>query len=142
MKFERKIKMTETKTLGTITMENGEVIHIEFFPNEAPNTVANFKELADKEFYNGLTFFIVLTLGLIPAVILGVKQKSLKKYTAFLSLIMIYLIYRENPKELVYLFLYVFLLSILIIILSNNLLILVDLLIIISHINSDSGLIF
>ena len=52
--------MTETKTLGTITMENGEVIHIEFFPNEAPNTVANFKELADKEFYNGLTFHRVI----------------------------------------------------------------------------------
>ncbi|MFS0781714.1 peptidylprolyl isomerase [Bacillus sp. 1P06AnD] len=49
-----------TKTLGTITMENGGVIHMEFFPNEAPGTVANFKELADKGFYNGLTFHRVI----------------------------------------------------------------------------------
>ncbi len=41
-------------------MENGGVIRIEFFPNEAPGTVANFKELADKGFYNGLTFHRVI----------------------------------------------------------------------------------
>ncbi|MGM9928467.1 MAG: peptidylprolyl isomerase [Bacillus sp. (in: firmicutes)] len=49
-----------SKTLGTIEMENGGVIHIEFFPEEAPGTVANFKELADKGFYNGLTFHRVI----------------------------------------------------------------------------------
>lgn len=49
-----------SKTLGTITMENGGVIHFELFPNEAPITVANFKELADKGFYNGLTFHRVI----------------------------------------------------------------------------------
>ena len=49
-----------TKTLGTITMENGETINIEFFPNEAPNTVANFKKLAESGFYNGLTFHRVI----------------------------------------------------------------------------------
>lgn len=49
-----------TKTLGRITMENGGVINIEFFPNEAPGTVANFKELADQGFYNGLNFHRVI----------------------------------------------------------------------------------
>ncbi len=49
-----------SKTLGTIEMENGGVIHIEFFPEEAPGTVANFKELANKGFYNGLTFHRVI----------------------------------------------------------------------------------
>lgn len=45
---------------GTITMENGETIHIEFFPNEAPNTVANFENLANTGFYNGVTFHRVI----------------------------------------------------------------------------------
>ena len=49
-----------SKTLGTITMENGDQIQIEFFPNEAPNTVANFKSLAEEGFYNGLTFHRVI----------------------------------------------------------------------------------
>lgn len=34
-------------------------------------------------FYNGLMFFIVLVIGLIPAVILGVKEKKLKTYIMF-----------------------------------------------------------
>ena len=41
-------------------MENGDQIQIEFFPNEAPNTVANFKSLAEEGFYNGLTFHRVI----------------------------------------------------------------------------------
>ncbi len=45
---------------GSITMENGEVVHIDFFPNEAPNTVANFEKLANSGFYNGLTFHRVI----------------------------------------------------------------------------------
>lgn len=49
-----------SKTLGQITLENGGVINIEFFPNEAPGTVANFKKLADEGFYNGLTFHRVI----------------------------------------------------------------------------------
>jgi peptidyl-prolyl cis-trans isomerase B (cyclophilin B) len=45
---------------GLITMENGEEIRIEFFPNEAPNTVANFEKLANSGFYNGVTFHRVI----------------------------------------------------------------------------------
>ncbi|ADU30063.1 peptidylprolyl isomerase [Evansella cellulosilytica] len=45
---------------GTITMENGEKIQIEFFPNEAPGTVENFEKLANEGFYNGLTFHRVI----------------------------------------------------------------------------------
>ncbi|MDG5787669.1 peptidylprolyl isomerase [Evansella sp. AB-P1] len=45
---------------GTITMENGEKIQIEFFPNEAPGTVANFEKLANEGFYNGITFHRVI----------------------------------------------------------------------------------
>lgn len=45
---------------GSIKMANGEEIKMEFFPNEAPNTVANFEKLANDGFYNGLTFHRVI----------------------------------------------------------------------------------
>jgi peptidyl-prolyl cis-trans isomerase B (cyclophilin B) len=36
-------------------------MHVEFFTEDAPNTVANFVKLAESGFYNGLTFHRVLT---------------------------------------------------------------------------------
>ena len=45
---------------GQITLENGNNVVIEFFPNEAPNTVANFEKLANEGFYNGLNFHRVI----------------------------------------------------------------------------------
>lgn len=45
---------------GTIAFENGEVIQIEFFPEEAPKTVANFEKLANEGFYNGVNFHRVI----------------------------------------------------------------------------------
>ncbi|RKN84643.1 peptidylprolyl isomerase [Paenibacillus ginsengarvi] len=45
---------------GSIELENGEKVQIDFFPEEAPNTVANFEKLANSGFYNGLTFHRVI----------------------------------------------------------------------------------
>ena len=45
---------------GHIHMENGEIIEFELFPNEAPNTVKNFEDLANSGFYNGVTFHRVI----------------------------------------------------------------------------------
>lgn len=45
---------------GYILMQNGEKIEFELYPNEAPNTVANFEKLANSGFYNGLTFHRVI----------------------------------------------------------------------------------
>lgn len=45
---------------GKIVMENGDEIIIQFYPNEAPNTVANFEKLANSGFYNGVTFHRVI----------------------------------------------------------------------------------
>jgi peptidyl-prolyl cis-trans isomerase B (cyclophilin B) len=45
---------------GSIELENGGKVLIEFFPEEAPNTVANFEKLANSGFYNGLTFHRVI----------------------------------------------------------------------------------
>ncbi|MBP1935710.1 peptidylprolyl isomerase [Paenibacillus sediminis] len=45
---------------GKIVLEKGGVVEIEFLPNEAPNTVANFEKLANSGFYDGLTFHRVI----------------------------------------------------------------------------------
>ena len=41
-------------------MENGDVMKAELYPEAAPLTVANFIELAEKGFYDGLTFHRVI----------------------------------------------------------------------------------
>lgn len=46
-------------TTGTITTNAGSM-KIEFYDNDAPNTVKNFCDLANKGFYEGLTFHRVI----------------------------------------------------------------------------------
>ena len=46
--------------LITITMENGDVMKGELYPDIAPNTVSNFVSLVKKGFYDGLTFHRVI----------------------------------------------------------------------------------
>ncbi|MBQ3007986.1 MAG: peptidylprolyl isomerase [Oscillospiraceae bacterium] len=43
-----------------ITMDTGEVIKLELYPEIAPETVANFEKLVNSGFYNGLTFHRVI----------------------------------------------------------------------------------
>ena len=43
-----------------ITMENGKQIKLELYPEIAPITVANFEKLVKENFYNGLTFHIII----------------------------------------------------------------------------------
>ncbi|GAA0364186.1 peptidylprolyl isomerase [Bacillus horti] len=45
---------------GKIVLENGQEVTIDFFDQDAPNTVANFEKLANDGFYNGLTFHRVI----------------------------------------------------------------------------------
>lgn len=46
---------------GTIILENeNKVVELELFEEDAPGTVANFKALANKGFYNGLKFHRVI----------------------------------------------------------------------------------
>ena len=45
---------------GYIVMENGEKLELEFYPNEAPNTVKNFEDLANSGFYDGVIFHRVI----------------------------------------------------------------------------------
>ena len=51
----------ETDPIATITLQNGKKIIAELYPDKAPNTVANFVELANKGFYDGLTFHRVIS---------------------------------------------------------------------------------
>ncbi|MBQ3587082.1 MAG: peptidylprolyl isomerase [Oscillospiraceae bacterium] len=43
-----------------MTMDTGEVIRIELYPEIAPKTVENFEKLVNAGFYNGLTFHRVI----------------------------------------------------------------------------------
>ncbi len=45
----------------TITMENGDIIKAELYPEIAPNSVSNFISLINKGFYNGLIFHRVIS---------------------------------------------------------------------------------
>ena len=62
----------------TITMDNGDVIKAELYPEIAPVSVNNFISLVKKGFYNGLTFHRVIEgfmiqggcpLEMVPAVL-------------------------------------------------------------------------
>ena len=49
--------MAETRNpVATITMEDGQVMRAELYPDKAPNTVNNFISLANSGFYDGLIF--------------------------------------------------------------------------------------
>lgn len=45
----------------TITMENGDVMKVELYPEIAPNTVNNFISLVSKGYYDGLIFHRVIS---------------------------------------------------------------------------------
>ena len=49
-----------TTPIATIEMENGDVMKLELYPDIAPNTAANFIELANSGFYDGLIFHRVI----------------------------------------------------------------------------------
>lgn len=46
--------------LVTMTLESGDIVEIELYPEIAPNTVASFVSLIESGFYDGLTFHRVI----------------------------------------------------------------------------------
>lgn len=56
---EREQKQMKNPVI-TITMENGDLIKAELYPETAPNTVNNFISLIQKNFYDGLIFHRVI----------------------------------------------------------------------------------
>lgn len=57
-------------------------------------------------FFEGLSFFITLFAGLIPAFFLGVKEKTIKYYALGFSIFFIYLICSKSLSGLLYLLLF------------------------------------
>lgn len=58
-------------------------------------------------FFGGIMFWQVLLIALIPAVILGIKEKVSRYYTMILSLFFIVVIYAKQAESLIYLLLFV-----------------------------------
>ena len=52
--------MSNQNPMVTFTMENGDVMKAELYPDVAPNTVNNFISLVKKGFYDGLIFHRVI----------------------------------------------------------------------------------
>ena len=52
--------MSNQNPIITFTMENGDVMKAELYPDVAPNTVNNFISLVKKGFYDGLIFHRVI----------------------------------------------------------------------------------
>ena len=52
--------MANTNPVVTITMENGDVMKAELYPEIAPNTVNNFISLINKGYYDGIIFHRVI----------------------------------------------------------------------------------
>ena len=55
--------MSNQNPIVTFTMENGDVMKAELYPDVAPNTVNNFISLVKKGFYDGLIFHRVMIQG-------------------------------------------------------------------------------
>jgi len=53
--------VADENPVATITMADGAEIVVELYPDVAPNTVANFIELANSGFYDGLIFHRVIS---------------------------------------------------------------------------------
>ena len=62
----------------TITMENGDQIRAELYPEIAPNTVKNFISLVKKGFYDGLIFHRVIQGGCPQGTGMGGPGYSIK----------------------------------------------------------------
>ncbi len=61
MNYPFKILSSDAKVNATITMENGDIIELELYPDIAPVSVSNFVYLAESGFYNGLIFHRVIS---------------------------------------------------------------------------------
>jgi peptidyl-prolyl cis-trans isomerase B (cyclophilin B) len=53
--------MADQNPIVTFTMENGDTMKAELYPEVAPNTVNNFISLVKKGFYNGLIFHRIIS---------------------------------------------------------------------------------
>ncbi len=72
-------ELTEGAIEATITLETGDEIELELYPNVAPETVENFVDLAEDGFYDGLIFHRVIEDFMIQG---GGYDENLKEQKA------------------------------------------------------------
>lgn len=65
--YYKKATMEVKNPVATIEVENFGTIKVELYPEYAPNTVANFIALANNGYYNGKTFYRVVSDFMIQA---------------------------------------------------------------------------
>lgn len=58
-------------------------------------------------FFSGYTFFVYLFILLLPAIVIGIKEHSLRYYRFFLTAVFIWEVYKDSPREMICLFGYV-----------------------------------
>ena len=54
-------------------------------------------------FYDGLMFFIILFIGMIPAIVLQIQGNRISNYILVFTIFIIYLALRSEPIQMVYL---------------------------------------
>ena len=72
-------ELTEGAIEATITLDTGDEIELELYPNVAPETVENFVDLAEDGFYDGLIFHRVIEDFMIQG---GGYDENLKEQKA------------------------------------------------------------
>ena len=65
--YYKKLTYTVQNPVATIEVENFGTIKVELYPDQAPETVANFVKLANNGFYDGTTFHRVISDFMIQA---------------------------------------------------------------------------
>jgi len=60
MIFRKELLIMAQNPIVTITMENGDIMKAELFPEIAPISVNNFISLVENKFYDGLIFHRVI----------------------------------------------------------------------------------
>ena len=58
-------------------------------------------------FFSGLDFFILLALILIPAIVLGISEVNLRYYRIIASIAILFLIFRDDLRSVVFLIIFV-----------------------------------
>lgn len=76
-------KLTKNTVNATITLENGDEINLELYPDLAPDTVENFITLADGGFYDGTIFHRVIEGFMIQGGGYDEDLKQMKADTIF-----------------------------------------------------------
>lgn len=58
-------------------------------------------------FYEGIDFFAVLCVALLPAIYLGIREKRKEIYINIISIFFVIMVFKEKPLQFIYLIVFV-----------------------------------